>query len=130
MYKRQVHAKLLGRFHGRLHADLGFRTEVWVGISGDQRAWDAVVYGPGFRVAIEAEVRLGDLQALERRTELKRRDGGIPNVILVVADTKHNRDVLRAAGPGALASFPLTGRAVLQALAEGRSPEASGIVIL
>ena len=125
-----AHARLVGRFGERVHPGLAMRTEVSMDIPGDQRAWDAVLFGDAVRVAIEAENRLGDLQALERRIELKRRDSGIASVVLVVADTRHNRDVLRAAGNGALRSFPLPGRAVLRALAEGRDPGGSGIVVL
>jgi hypothetical protein len=81
-------------------------------------------------IGIEAEMRLDDLQALERRIALKRRDSGIDIVILLIADTLGNRrrladhrDVLRS-------SFPLDTRAVLAALGSGRPPAASGIVVL
>jgi hypothetical protein len=36
-----------------------------------------------------------DIQARARRIELKRRDGGLDRFLLVVADTKSNRRVLR-----------------------------------
>ncbi len=75
-------------------------------------------------------MRLDDLQALERRIALKRRDGGIDTVILLIADTRRNRrhlaDHRAALGTG----FPLDGRALLYALRAARAPEASGILIL
>ena len=40
----------------------------------EQRAWDAVLIGDGRRTAIEVEMRIRDVQALERRIAMKRRD--------------------------------------------------------
>ena len=60
---------------------------------------------------------------------LKRRDGGVGHAILVLADTRRNRTAL-AAAPAAFATFPLRTAQVLKALAEGRDPGASGIVLL
>ena len=72
----------------------------------DQRAWDAVITtvaqaGDGrprrCLIGVEAETRLRDLQALQRRLALKRRDGGVDRVILLVADTRSNRAILLGA---------------------------------
>src|SRR5256714_4540873 len=121
---------LLGRFHGRLHPSLLWGTEVPIRGQDDLRAWDALVTGPGFRVAVEAETRLHDVQALERRIALKLRDGGIERVALVVADTRRNRGVLSATGKLLAVSFPVPARALLEALSAGRDPGGSGIVCL
>jgi hypothetical protein len=58
------------------------------------------------------------------------RDGGADVVVLLVADTRHNRSVLRLARPDLAADFPLPGGAVLDALEAGRRPPAGGIVLL
>lgn len=121
--------RLLGRLRPRLHPTLGWSTEVGLPIEGDRRAWDAVIRGEGWRVAVEAETVLDDLQALDRRLALKRRDGGEDHVILLVADTPRNRRAL-AAAPGAFADLPLRTREILRALGGGRAPVGSGIVIL
>lgn len=121
--------RLLGRFHGRLHASLGWSTEVPLPVEGDLRAWDAVIRGDGWRLAVESETVLDDFQALERRLALKRRDGAEDHLLLLVADTRRNRRAL-ASAPGAFADLPLRTRAVLRALAAGEDPGASGIVIL
>jgi transcriptional regulator with XRE-family HTH domain len=121
---------LLERFHRCLPPSAPWRTEVPLPIRGDRRAWDAMTILERVRTAIEAETRLGDLQALERKIELKRRDGRIDIVILVVADTRHNRAVLAAHRESMRGSFPLDGRAVMAALRAGRPPAASGIVVL
>lgn len=121
--------RLLERLRVRLHRSLVWRTEVALPIEGDLRAWDAIIGGPGWSVAVEAETVLDDLQALERRLALKRRDGGVDHLILLVADTRRNRRAL-AAAPGAFADLPLRTRTVLGALARGEDPGAGGIVIL
>lgn len=121
--------RLLTRFRPRIHPSLGWATEVVLPIDGDLRAWDAVIRGANWRIAVEAETVLDDIQAVERKLALEQRDGGIDHVILLVADTPRNRRAL-AAAPGALATFSRDSRAMLRALREGRDPGCSGIVIL
>jgi transcriptional regulator with XRE-family HTH domain len=122
-------ARLLERFRGRVHASLGWATEVPLPIPGDLRAWDALIRGPAWRIGVEAETVLDDVQAVERRLALKARDGEVDRVILLVADTKRNRRALVAA-PAAFGDLPLRTRAILAALRDGRDPGQSGIVIL
>jgi transcriptional regulator with XRE-family HTH domain len=124
-----AHARLLERFRRRLHPGLKWRTEVPLPIPGDKRSWDGVVGGAGWQDAVEAETGVDDAQALERRVMLKRRDGGMDHVILVIADTRRNRDAL-AEAPAAFAAFPLRTRQILASLRAGRHPGGSGIVLL
>lgn len=121
--------RLLDRLRPHVHPSLGWGNEVPLPIEGDLRAWDALIRGDDWTLAVEAETVLDDLQALERRVTLKRRDGGVDHVILLVAATRRNRRAL-AAAPGAFAALPLGTRAVLAALREGRDPGDSGIVLL
>jgi transcriptional regulator with XRE-family HTH domain len=121
--------RLIERFRARLPEGTRWRTEVPLPIEGDSRAWDAVIHGTGWSVAVEAETVLDDLQATERRLSLKVRDGGIEHVILLIADTRRNRRALDAA-PNAFAALSRDGRRILAALADGRPPDRSGIVIL
>ena len=124
------HTRLLLRLRGLIHRSAVWRTEVPLPIPGDLRAWDAQIRLGGAVVAVEAEMRLGDLQALERRIGLKRRDGGIELIVLLVADTRGNRHMLSHHREALRTSFPLDTRAMLRALRDGRLPEASGIVVL
>jgi len=78
--------------------------------------------------AVEAETVLDDIQAVERRIALKQRDGAI-DVILLVADTRRNRRAL-AATPTAFPGFSRDARSTLRALADGRIPLGSCVVIL
>ena len=98
---------------------------------GDLRAWDAVLDGPA-RIGIDAETRLHDVQQVQRRTELKRRDSGVPHrPVLLVTSTHHNRRVLREHRAALASTFPSdTGRGhgVLCALAA--APPGNGIVVL
>ena len=79
---------------------------------------------------MDAETRLYDVQAHTRRLALKRRDSGSEVVVLLVADTRHNRTVLRVARAELAADFPLAGASILSELAASRRPAASGIVLL
>jgi transcriptional regulator with XRE-family HTH domain len=121
--------RLLDRLRARLGPRLRWRTEVALPIEGDLRAWDAVITGDGWQIAVEAETVLDDLQALERRVALKQRDGGLDHVILLVADTRRNRRTLLAA-PGAFGGFSRDSRPILGAIHRGSDPDTNGIVVL
>jgi transcriptional regulator with XRE-family HTH domain len=121
---------LLARFRASLPPTLRHRVEVPLGIPGDLRAWDEVVSGAGWEVPVEAETRLHDVQALHRRIALKCRDGGADRVLLLVADTRHNRHVLRLAQGEFSAAFPVRGRVALAALRVGARPTGSAVVVL
>jgi transcriptional regulator with XRE-family HTH domain len=121
---------LLAKFRAVLPARLSWRTEVPLQIERDLRAWDAVVGGRGWQVPVDAETRLRDVQALTRRTALKRRDDGAETMILLVADTRHNRQVVRLARLDLVGDFPIPGTAVLAALSKAERPTGSGIVFL
>ena len=122
--------RLLGRFRSCVSSTIGWRSEVPVGRPGDPRAWDTILAAHGRRAGVEAEVHVPDWQALDRKIALRRRDSGIDLVILVLADTRHNRAVLREIGPTGLANFPESGRKALAALRSGMLPEASSIVLV
>ena len=124
---------LLERLRARLHPSLRWRTEVPLPIEGDLRAWDAEIRGHEprpWRVRVEAETRIADEQALERRLRLKVRDDPNGHVILLIAETRENRRALPtlAAGMGDL--LPAGPRELLSALGAGREPPGSGIVLL
>jgi transcriptional regulator with XRE-family HTH domain len=121
--------RLLERLRARLHPSLHWSTEVPLPIEGDLRAWDAMIRGTGWRLPVDAESALDDLQAVERRLALKVRDGGADHALLLVSDTRRNRRAL-ASAPGAFADLTLRTRAILNALGSGVHPGGSGIVIL
>jgi transcriptional regulator with XRE-family HTH domain len=121
---------LIGRLRSQLPPWVRVRTEVPIPLPGDRRAWDVVLGLDPDDTAVEAEARLRDIQALDRRHGLKLRDSDINVLVLVVADTPHNRRMLELYREDLRASFPLDTRQVMAALRKGRTPEASGIVVL
>lgn len=105
------------------------RREVGLAIPGDKRAWDAWLDGPG-DVAIDAETKIRDMQALQRKLELKWRDSGEPRLVLVVSATHHNRRVVREHRAALASTLPLDSREVLAALRAGVVPPGNGIAFV
>jgi transcriptional regulator with XRE-family HTH domain len=108
----------------------GWQTEVPMPIPGDRRAWDAVVTMVGRRGGFEFEMKVTDIQSLQRRLALKLRDGAVDVMVLVVADTAANRRILREHREELRELLPLDSREVLACLRAGRLPGANGIVVL
>jgi transcriptional regulator with XRE-family HTH domain len=120
---------ILSRFRSLLPPGTPFDTEVPLPSPGDLRAWDGLFTLQQVLIAVEAESRLQDLQAQERRWRLKLRDGGVELLILAVADTRWNRTVLDEHREALRGAFPLDGRQLRPLLRAGRAPEASGIIV-
>ena len=125
----RAHVALLEKLRGQLGRGVRWMTEVPLPNSGDRRAWDALIIVSGVRIGVEAETRARDAQDLQRRLAQKRKDGGVDHVILLLADTRHHRAFLRAAGAGFRSAFPLDGRTIVSRLAVASDPGDSGIVL-
>lgn len=123
--------RLLERLRERTGAGVHWRTEVPLIGRDDPRAWDAVAHGTGCIDGVEAETRLSDVQATERRVMLKLRDDvSIRHVFMLIADTRANRAALTLGREGLRGNFPLDTRELLASLANGRCPGANGLIIL
>lgn len=125
-----AHARLLARFRTRLHRSLRWQTEVPFPDPGDLRAWDIVVSGSGWRHGYEAETRPNDRQALERRLALKSRDGAVDAVSLLLLDSRHNRDFVRANTEVLFERFPVPGPRALELLGAGVNPGRGSVILL
>lgn len=127
-----AHADRLAVFLAPIAAPLRFRLEVALPRTSDHpelRAWDAMLFGGEERTAIELEMRLRDVQALRRRMDLKRRDDPTEGFLLLIADTRSNRLVLREFAV-LFEDLPrLRPTVVRTALASGKHPR-SGLVLL
>jgi hypothetical protein len=121
---------LEARYRAEIASDWAWRVEVGLPIAGDLRAVDVELKRPGCRIANELIVRLADVQAQFRAALLKQRDGGHDRLIVVVADTHANRAALRLAWDAVSRSFPITARAALAALRQGRDPGGNAIILL
>jgi len=97
-------------------------------IPSDKRAWDRLLRGAGSAIGVEGETRPRDIQELARRLALKKRDGGVDRLILVLADTAWCRRLVRLNDLGE--AFPVPGQAALRALAEGRDPGGDAIILV
>jgi transcriptional regulator with XRE-family HTH domain len=102
--------------------------------AGEQRAWDKLVRlvdaTPRYLVGVDIESRAWDVQAIVRRTRGRERDGQVDHILLVLADTAHNRritDALRASlGP----DYQTGSRSLLGALRRGERLPGSGVVLV
>lgn len=97
---------------------------------GDLRAFDAGLVREGCRVGVDAWSRMRDAQAQVRSSMRKQEDSGVDRLVLVFADTPHNRRALREAEAVLRPAFPLSTRRLLGALRSGRDPGANGIVLI
>ena len=125
--------RLLERLRTVLHASLRWRTEVGLPVAADKRAWDAEIRGATprpWRCRVEAETKIADGQALERKLGLKLRDDPGGHLILLVSDTRSNRAALATLRPGLLEAFPANAREVLRELREGREPSGNAILVM
>ena len=134
-----AHVALLARLRARLSHTLHWQLEVPVVKSAgalapvpstDRRAWDAVVEGTSWSIGVEAETRLVDVQALYRRIALKRRDGTVDLVLLLVNATAHNRQVLHLEGTELRLQLAGSARMTLHALSSGLMPKADTVILL
>lgn len=125
-----AHAALLERLRVRCHRSFRWRTEVPFPMPGDLRAWDATATSPVVRIVIEGETRLRDGQALDRKLALKERDGGMDRLILLVADTRSNREAIRAYGDILQARLQVPGRRALELLGAGLDPGGNALILL
>lgn len=123
------HLALLERFRKRLRHYLRWRVEVPIPIAGDPRSADGLIEGDFGSVLVEAETHLADIQAIERKVGAKQRDLGADRAILLVADTRHNRRVIRD-HPELTGRFPINTRQCMAHLARGEDPGGDSLVIL
>ena len=125
-----AHVRLVNRFLGMLPRHVARRLEAPIARDRDQRAWDVLIGLDAAQIGVAAETRLRDWQELARREQLKARDDGVSRILLVLADTAHNRDAVREAGAGLRTLFPMEGRAILAALRRGRDPGGNGLLFV
>lgn len=123
--------RLLGRFRATIGEAWTWHTEVPVSSrTDDRRTIDAVLVRASRRVGIEALTRLTDAQDQVRSFLLKQQAAGLEYMVLVLADTRHNRRALNDASPTLLPAFPCASRSALRDLRAGRVPATNGVVLV
>ncbi len=98
-------------------------------IVGDRRSADALIQGERFEAIVEAETHTDDIQALERGIAGKQQDLGIGRVVLLVSDTRHNRNVISRIEE-LRRRFPIGTRGCLGSLSRDADPGGDCLVIL
>ena len=89
--------------------------------------------GSGAQPGLQLAQHLGpgvEPQAQVRAAILKQEAAGLERLVLVLAQTRHNRAAVRDAAPTILGPFPATPRVVMRALRDGELPTANGIVLV
>lgn len=95
---------------------------------GDRRAWDRLLRGEDVVIGVEGETRPIDMQELQRRLALKKRDGGVDRLILVMPNSDWCRRLIRLNDLGA--AFPISGSVALKLLSEGRDPGGDAVILI
>jgi transcriptional regulator with XRE-family HTH domain len=123
--------RLLGRFRAAVGGAWTWRTEVPVNADPrDLRAIDALLTKGAHRVGVEAITRLADAQGQVRPIMLKQEAARLRCMLLVLADSRTNRQALRDGAPTISPAFPMRARGVLAELRAGRQPGANGVILL
>jgi transcriptional regulator with XRE-family HTH domain len=126
------HIVLGRRFEDRLSDKWQVTNETLLPMPGDQRAWDKLLRlkADNYRVGVDLETRIRDVQALTRRTRMRERDGGVDAILIVLSDSSTNRRLVEelrlALGP----EYATPPRQLLGALRAGRRLPGSGVVLL
>jgi transcriptional regulator with XRE-family HTH domain len=96
----------------------------------DARSWDLGLRLAAQRVGVEAETAIRDVPWLVRRMRERERDGGMDEVLLLLADSRANRALLPQLLEALGSRFQTPTRGILRALREGRPVPGSGVILL
>jgi transcriptional regulator with XRE-family HTH domain len=124
----KAHAELLARFKRLASTTWTWAAEVPLPAPGDKRAWDRLMRGVGVAIGVDGETRPTDMQELQRRLALKKRDGGVDRLILVLPNSEWCRRLVRLNDLDA--AFPVPGKVALKALAEGLDPGGDAVILI
>jgi transcriptional regulator with XRE-family HTH domain len=123
--------RYLGRAQTRIGSAWGWQTEVTVSRDPrDRRAIDAVIRRDGVAIGLEVISRLTDAQAQVRAALQKQEAAGLIRMLLVLADTRHNRIAVAAARFTLEPAFPVGPRRALADLRGGITPPANGFIFV
>ncbi len=122
------------RFEAVLSDKWRVTDETLLPAAGEQRAWDKLLRlvdaTPRYLVGIDIESRVWDVQAIVRRTRARERDGQVDHVLLVLADTAHNRRIADELRSGLGADYQAGARPMLAGLRRGERLKGSGVVLV
>lgn len=123
--------RALARARERIGELWAWHTEVPVTADPrDRRAIDAVLRRDGVRIGLEVITRLVDAQAQVRAAALKQQAAGIDRMLLVLANTRHNRAAVASAAASLAPAFPISTRGALAALRAGVAPDQNAVLLV
>jgi transcriptional regulator with XRE-family HTH domain len=101
---------------------------------GEQRAWDKLMRltdaTPPYLVGVDIESRVWDVQAIVRRTRSRERDGHVDEILIVLADTAHNRRIAEELRHSLGPEYSTGVRSIIAALRRGGRLLGSGVVLI
>jgi len=124
------HEALIGRLLRLLSPAWHVAREVPFPNPGDPRWWDLLLRLPDFRLGVEAETRIRDMQALVRRMKERAREGGADELLLVLSDSAHNRGLVGELRQALGEDFAMARGDALRALRAGDGLRGSAVVLL
>jgi transcriptional regulator with XRE-family HTH domain len=122
--------RLMERFRTLLAAAWRAITEMPLPGTGDLRAWDLFLRIGDYRVGVELETRIRDIQALVRRVRQRERDGGVDHILIVLSDSATNRRLVGQLRESLGPAYQVSPRALLRALRDGVPLSGSGVVLV
>ena len=124
------HQVLIRRVRSLLSDTWRVAAEMPLPTIGDRRAWDLLLRIPDQLVGVEAETRVRDIQAFVRHVRERELEGGADTILIVLAESAHNRSVLpqliEALGP----RYSTSARVLLKALRDGKPLAGSGVILI
>jgi transcriptional regulator with XRE-family HTH domain len=123
---------LAHRFDALLSEAWQSTSEVLLPLTGDRRAWDKLLRlaGNDYRVGVDLETRIRDIQELTRRTRLRERDGGVDAIPIVLSDSSTNRRLVDELRVTLGRDYTTSPRSILAGLRGGRRLAGSGVVVI
>ncbi|HYI21874.1 MAG TPA: transcriptional regulator [Candidatus Limnocylindrales bacterium] len=123
---------LAHRFDALLSEAWQSTSEVLLPLTGDRRAWDKLLrlVGNDYRVGVDLETRIRDIQELTRRTRLRERDGGVDAILIVLSDSSTNRRLVDELRVTLGRDYTTSPRSILAVLRGGRRLAGSGVVVI
>ncbi len=102
--------------------------------AGEQRAWDKLLRltdaAPRYQVGADIESRVWDIQAIVRRTRARERDGQVDHILIVLADSAHNRRIADELRRALGADYATGSPRIMAALRKGERLSGSGVVLV
>lgn len=124
------HVALLSRLCALLADAFRVMYEAPLPLPGDRRSWDLLLRHPEQLIGIEAETRIRDMQYLVRHVRERERDGGVDEIVLLLAESTANRRMLSSLREMLGDRFATPPRGILAALRSGSRVPGSGVVLL